>query len=182
MGFADYQPEESRRGLSTAISVREALPDDLAACARLIVTRTGGDVEDRRSRLQADLENPDSYVAVAASGDEVVGYGGVIHHKLTPDHPPGTAPTGYYLIGLIVAPGWRRHGIGELLTVDRMRWTADRADTIWYFANVANLAIQDLHQSLGFEEVTRDFTFPGAPLQPGTAVLLRGLLAPMPGR
>src|SRR5882757_700530 len=53
MGFADYQPEESRRELSTAISVREALPDDRAACARLIVTRTGGDVEDRRSRLQA---------------------------------------------------------------------------------------------------------------------------------
>jgi len=176
MEFADYRPEEPRQGLSTAISVREALPDELAACARLIVSRAGGDVEERRSRLQADLENPNSYVAAAVSGAEVIGYGGVIHHELTPEHPPGTAPTGYYLIGLIVAADWRRHGIGELLTLDRMRWTADRADTIWYFANHANLAIQDLHQSLGFEEVTRDFTFPGAPLQPGTAVLLRAQL------
>lgn len=33
------------------------------------------------------------------------------------------------------------------------------------------------YERFGFEEVTRDFTFPGAPLQPGTGVLLRAPLA-----
>ncbi|WP_185445923.1 GNAT family N-acetyltransferase [Kribbella qitaiheensis] len=146
-------------------------------CARLIVSRAGGSVAERRERLLADLENPDRYVAVACAGDDVVGYGGVIRHQLMSGMPADTAPSGYYLIGLIIAPKWRRYGIGELLTIDRMRWTAERADEIYYFANLANGAILDLHQRFRFEEVTRDFTFPNAPLKPGTCVLLR---APLP--
>ncbi len=125
----------------------------------------------------ADLRDPDRYAVVACAGDEVIGYGGVIHHEVSPGDPPDTAPTGYYLVGLIVAADWRRHGIGELLTVDRMRWAAERADSLYYFANLANSATLDLHHSLGFTEVTRDFTFPGDPLQPGTGVLLRADLA-----
>ena len=179
-GFAAYEPDSTRRPSESAISIREGLEGDLSACAALIVTRTGGPVEERRERLLGDLEAPDRYVTVACAGAgpdaEVVGYGGVIRHELTAEHPPGTAPSGYYLIGLIVAPAWRRHGIGELLTLDRMRWTAERAHTIWYFANVANGATLDLHQRLGFQEVTRDFTFPRAPLTPGNGVLLKAPL------
>lgn len=172
-GFADYQPNVERQPADAAITVRPARLADLEACARLIAPRTGGSIEARTHRLMADLREPDRYAAVACADDEVIGYGGVVHHEVSPDDPPDVAPTGYYLVGLIVAPDWRRHGIGELLTVDRMRWTADRADAVYYFANLANGATLDLHQSLGFTEVTRDFTFPGDPLQPGTGVLLR---------
>lgn len=69
-----------------------------------------------------------------------------------------------------------RHWIGELLTVDRMRWTAERAAAVWYFANVANGATFDLYRRFRFVEVTRDFTFPNAPLAPSTGVLLRATL------
>ncbi|TCO28182.1 ribosomal protein S18 acetylase RimI-like enzyme [Kribbella steppae] len=172
-GFADYQPDVDRQSADATITVRPAELADLEACAGLIVSRTGGSVEARTHRLMADLREPERYAAVACAGDEVIGYGGVIHHEVSPGDPPDMAPTGYYLVGLIVAPDWRRHGIGELLTADRMRWTAERADSIYYFANLANGATLDLHHSLGFTEVTRDFTFPGDPLQPGTGVLLR---------
>ena len=175
-GFADYEPEAIRRTPESAISVRPARSEDLGVCAELIVSRTGGPVEKRRQKLVADLEHPDRYTVVACADDLVVGYASVFRHDLTLEHPAGTAPSGYYLVGLIIAPDWRRQGIGELLTLDRMRWTASRADTIWYFANVANGATLDLHQRLGFEEVTRDFTFPNAPLQPGTGVLLKAPL------
>ena len=143
------------------------------------MSRTGGPAEKRVELLRGDLEDPDRYVAVACAGadDEVIGYGGVIRHVLLPEHPPGTAPTGYYLIGLIISAEWRRRGIGELLTVERMRWAAERADHIYYFANLANGAILDLHEKFGFEEITRDFSFPRAPLKPGTAVLLRAPLS-----
>lgn len=57
-----------------------------------------------------------------------------------------------------------------------MRWTAERADEIYCFANLANRPTLDLHERLRFEEVTRDFSFPGAPLEPGTCVLLRAPL------
>jgi ribosomal protein S18 acetylase RimI-like enzyme len=176
-GFASYDPAATRRPTQTAVAVRAAAPGDLAVCAQLIVSRTGGSADERRERLLADLRAPDRYAAVASAAGQVVGYGGVIRHERSAEHPPDTAPSGYYLIGLIVAPEWRRHGIGDLLTLDRMRWTAERADTIWCFANVANQAILDLHRRFGFEEVTRDFSFPNAPLRPGSAVLLRASLS-----
>ena len=176
-GFADYRPDEFRRPAGVAISVRGAHSDDLEVCARLIVSRTGGSVEARRERLLVDLQSTDRYVAVACAGDEVVGYGGVIRHQVAAGDPPDTAPSGYYLIGLIIAPDWRRRGIGELLTRDRLRWTAERTDHVYTFASLANAAILDLHERFGFQEVTRAFTFPGAPLKPGSCVLLR---APLP--
>lgn len=212
-GFAAYEPDRSRTAApDVRIVVREAQADDLAACARLIVTRTGDAVEEREARLRADLADPDRYIAVACiesamdpdtgpgagtrtgsgvgigvgagggggggegGGGRVIGYAGVIHHQVSPDHPPGTAPSGYYLIGLIIEPHWRRHGIGERLTEARMQWVAQRADSVWYFANHANQSILDLHRRFCFAEVTRDFTFPGAPLVPGTCILLRASL------
>jgi ribosomal protein S18 acetylase RimI-like enzyme len=173
-GFAVYDPDSARLAAEGAILVRPAVSADLDACAELIVTRTGGPVEKRRAMLVEDLQRVDRYVAVACAESEVVGYGGVFRHEFTSEHP--AAPAGYYLVGLIVAPAWRRYGIGELLTLERMRWTAERADEIYYFANVGNGATLDLHQRLGFSEVTRDFTFPKAPLKPGTGVLLKAPL------
>ncbi|MER7247096.1 GNAT family N-acetyltransferase [Kribbella sp. NPDC000426] len=170
-GFAEYQPGVGRQAVE--VGVRPAVPADLQACAELIVTRTGGSAAERRNRLHADLEDPERYIAVAVVGDEVVGYGGVIHHELSPADPPTTAPTGYYLIGLIVSPDRRRSGIGELLTRDRIRWVTERAGEVYTFVNLSNGAIRDLHENFGFTEVTRDFVFPGAPLEPGTCVLLR---------
>jgi len=173
--FADYQPGVGRR--SALVEVRAAEVADLDACAELIVSRTGGSAAERRGRLLADLSDPDRYAVVAVVDSEVIGYGGVIRHEVSPTDPTTMAPTGYYLVGLIVAPAWRRHGIGELLTTQRMRWTAERADAIYYFANLANGATLDLHSRLGFREVTRDFTFPSDPLKPGTGVLLRADLS-----
>jgi ribosomal protein S18 acetylase RimI-like enzyme len=170
-GFAEYRPGARRQ--SVDVKVRAAVEGDLTRCAELIVSRTGGEVDARRRRLEADLASPDKYTVVAEVDGEVVGYAAVIGHTISPDDPPTTAPDGYYLIGLIVAPEWRRHGIGELLTQERLRWTAERADEVYYFANHANSAILDLYQRFNFTELTRDFTFPNAPLEPGTCVLLR---------
>jgi ribosomal protein S18 acetylase RimI-like enzyme len=173
-GFAEYRPGAARQTVD--VVVRPAVEADLGTCAELIVSRTGGSVEQRRQRLEGDLANPERYTVVAEVAGEVVGYGAVIRHQISPADPPTTAPDGYYLIGLIISPDWRRHGIGELLTRERMRWTAERADEIYSFANLANGAILDLNQRFGFTEVTRDFTFPNAPLKPGTCVLLRAAL------
>jgi ribosomal protein S18 acetylase RimI-like enzyme len=57
-----------------------------------------------------------------------------------PDAPANIAPAGYYLTGLLVAPGYRRRGIAEQLTRARMAWTAARVTEIWFFANAANRA------------------------------------------
>lgn len=176
--FAAYDPGPGRRRpAQPAPTIRDATAADVPACAELIVSRTGGDPAARAGRLRRDLGNPDRYQVVAESERGIVGYGAAILHSPAPLAAPDVAPAGYYLIALIVAAHSRRRGIGELLTVRRMHWIQQRADEAWYFANVANGATIDLHRRHGFEEVTRKFSFPGAPLRPGTGVLLRARLS-----
>jgi ribosomal protein S18 acetylase RimI-like enzyme len=176
-GFAAYQPRtgHDRSGTRSAV-IREPLPSELAACAAMIVSRAGGDVDARHDRLAADLAHEDHLLLVAVEGPQVVGFGEVMHFVAPPDAPSDTAPDGYYLAGLFVAPGWRRRGIGELLTTARMAWVARRADTVWYFANGGNGATLDLHQRLGFVEVTRRFAVPGVTFANDDGVLLRARL------
>lgn len=60
------------------------------------------------------------------------------------------APSGWYLLGLVVDQAWRRRGIGEALTTARMAWVATRADRIYYFTAHENRVSQELHRRLGF--------------------------------
>lgn len=177
--FAEYDPAAGQRAPTpSSVLVRPATPADLAVCAALIVSRTGGDPAQREQRLLDELGKPERHHCVADSNGEVVGYAGVMAHAPSALSEPDVAPAGYYLIGLIIDSRWRRRGIGELLTVARMDWVRQRAAEVWYFASLANGATLDLHERLGFQEVSRAFSFPGSPLRAGTGVLLRAPLHP----
>jgi ribosomal protein S18 acetylase RimI-like enzyme len=177
-GFAAYRPRIARERPGTSLAIiREPATTDLAACAAMIVSRTGGDLDARRERLASELANDDHHLLVAAVDHEVVGFGQVMPFIAQPKAPANVAPDGYYLVGLIVAPAWRRRGIGEHLTTARIAWVAQRADAVWYFANAGNGATLDLHHQLGFVEVSRQFTFPGVTFPGGNAALLRAQLS-----
>lgn len=173
-GFAEYDPAaRAPRQTPPPVQVRELTTADVTTCAALIASRGGGDPDVAAGRLRRDLDHPDRHLFVAASGDDVVGYGAVVRHVPSQTDPSDTAPAGYYLVGLMISPRWRRRGIGEVLTTTRIAWVRQHADEVWCFANLANTAVRDLQRRLGFEEVTREFSFPGAPLTPGEVVLLR---------
>ena len=178
-GYARYQPGGTRRRLTAPVTIRPPHEGDLDACAALIVARSGGDVHARRRRLATDLTDPGQYLAIAAVGREVVGFGQVMSFTAGPQPQSDVAPDGYYLVGLIVASDWRRHGIGERLTEARMDWVARRAHVVWAFANAANGPTLDLHRRLGFVEVTHSFTYPGVTFDGGVGVLLCALV-PVP--
>ena len=57
--FAEYEPDAGRQVPDTPIEIRPMGADDLDACAELIVSRTGGPVAERRSRLLSDLQRSD---------------------------------------------------------------------------------------------------------------------------
>lgn len=156
--------------------IRPAAVADLPAAARLAVAERGGEYARVRARLAADLANPDACLLVAETDGEVTAYGRARRFDPPPDAPANVAPPGYYLTGLLVAPKYRRRGIGERLTRARMAWAAARATEIWFFANAANHASLRLHQALGFREVTRDFTYPGVTFTGGIGVLCRASL------
>jgi hypothetical protein len=64
-------------------------------------------------------------------------------------------------------------GLGERLTAARLGWVGQRATECWYFANARNWASRGLHAALGFQDVTRDFWFPGVTFDGGESVLSR---------
>jgi ribosomal protein S18 acetylase RimI-like enzyme len=163
-------------GNPAGLMIRPAAIADLTATACLAVAERGGEYAQWRARFAADLADPDACLLLTEAGGQVTAYGRARRFEPPPDAPANVAPAGYYLSGLLVAPEYRRQGIGEELTRARMAWTAARATEIWFFANAANRASLLLHQGLGFREVTRDFTYPGVTFTGGAGVLCRARL------
>ena len=71
------------------------------------------------------------------------------------------APDGWYLSGVVVSQGFRRRGLGRRLTQSRIDWALGRGGAVHYVVAAGNRASRTLHASLGFREVTADFTLPG---------------------
>jgi len=160
--------------------VRAARSSDLEVCVELALIATGEPTtraDAWRAGLTADIDEPDRLLLVAEIGTEVVGYGRVRTFEPGPDAPLETAPAGFYLVGPFVRGDRRRLGGGLGLTSARMRWIAERADEAWFFSNARNAASIALHRRLGFEEVTRRFSFPCVTFAGGDGILFRAHLA-----
>jgi ribosomal protein S18 acetylase RimI-like enzyme len=158
---------------SGLITVREAHDEDVGACAALAAAERADDPELARARFRADLGMSRRRLLVATVEGRFAGFGRTTHFIPPPGAPSNVAPEGYYVVGLLVDPGWRRRGVGLALTRARMGWAFERAGEVWFFANARNRASLDLHARLGFVEVTRDFAFPGVSFDGGVGVLCR---------
>jgi RimJ/RimL family protein N-acetyltransferase len=143
----------------------------LAVCGANIEAMAGLGLGGRSSGLITVREAHDLFVATVEGC--FVGFGRTTHFIPPAGAPSNVAPEGYYVVGLLVDPGWRRRGVGLALTRARMAWAFQRAAEVWFFANARNLASLDLHARLGFAEVTRDFAFPGVCFDGGVGVLCR---------
>ena len=168
-------PGDPRRPLPDGLAIRAAGPPDVTSIAALAHARDGGEVGTHSAGLERDLAAIDAGAEralwVATSRGTVLAFARAARFVREPDAPSSTAPSGWYLTGLVVAPEHRRRGIGEALTIERIRLLAERTDVIRYFANSRNLATIALHDRLGFVEVTRRFTYPGVVFDGGEGVL-----------
>ena len=181
--FAKYEPSRANAmslGPADGLVIRLTTAADLPQVARIIAEREGGDAEIYLDRLARDLgqvvELPTKSLWVATVGPRVVAQARAGLFTAPEDSPPDIAPPGWYLLGLIVDPAFRRRGVGEALTRVRLEWIAQRSSRAYYFAAAINRATIDLHAKLGFVEVTRDFSFPGVSFTGGTGVLFECLL------
>ena len=171
--WAPDQPGSPRGPWPDGLVIREALLADCPGIAQMSHERDDADVDAERGRCNRDLRDPDRLLLVADVGGELAGFARAGRWEPPRDSPEGTAPAGWYLFGIVVRDGWRRRGIGIELTRQRLAWIRDRAEAAYYFANAGNVASIDLHGKLGFAEVTRDFTFPGASFEGGAGILFR---------
>ena len=100
--------------------------------------------------------DPVRLVMVAEVEGIIAGYGRARYDE-TPDGMQSESfPEGWYLSGLLVAPEFRRNGIGLELTRQRVVWIGKRAQLIRFHTNATNFASIALHEKLGFKEIGRD--------------------------
>lgn len=126
--------------------------DSIDAVGALYAEREG--VSPDQAQLWADqvlerLRGGLGQLITATVDGQMVGYGLVDWMSREP------APGGFYLMGLVVHPSFRRLGIGREITRRRLEWVAARTGTVFYIANASNQATIDLHADFGFREVGR---------------------------
>lgn len=165
--FVEYNPGRPSEARPEGMRIEDAELGDVESIASLIADREGGAVEPFRVSIANQItEPPESCrLHVARVDGLVVGYSRVSWF----DAP--SLPTGWYLSGLIVAPEFRRHGIGRALTEHRLRWLSSRCETVYYFVNERNRASVDLHAALGFREIQRGIAVPGCTFEGGVGIL-----------
>jgi ribosomal protein S18 acetylase RimI-like enzyme len=180
--FAAYLPKlanRPREPIPDALQIREGELRDVEALGRLFGHREGLDYQEAEARVRRwfDLPAGPNLLLVADNAGELVGYGRAAF--LAKPQLPGFehVPAGWYLTGVIVDERFRRRGIGELLTERRLSWIFERAKVVYFFANSLNFASIDLHRRLGFEELQRGFSFPGAVFAGGGGGILYRALA-----
>lgn len=179
--FADFLPRQdgqARRLCPAGMVVRPAMPEDVDGLARLICEREGRDFADEQARRSTELRSypaADRLLLVAMVNGDLVAFGRAKFIKsvqFAPGESTGPVPEGWYLMGMIVDPAWRRRGIGEEITRCRLKWIAQFATEAFYFVNSLNRASIELHRNLGFELVQSNFHFPGAHFSGGGGGLL----------
>jgi ribosomal protein S18 acetylase RimI-like enzyme len=153
-GFAQWQPHRTRT--DEQFMVRLGTEVDVAQCVSLIGAVGLDDPNAWLDTLRTTVrDGVERVLFVAEARGEIVGYGRAVRGRAPVD------PAGWYLLGVTVAPQWRRKGIGEALTLRRMQWVAERADAVYYFTHRDNLVSQALHERLGFHETQASFVPPG---------------------
>lgn len=171
--FAPYEPAVPRSTTPEDLIVRPGTAGDVDQCVALLIAVRGEDPAAWLPMFRRTLASPDKLLVVAEIDGQIVGYARAVLFLRAPDGPADTAPDGYYLMGLVVHPAWRRRGIAERLTLARMAWAWARTDVVWYFAAAGNRPSLTLHSRLGFREVTREFSYPGLTFSGRTGVLCR---------
>lgn len=157
--FAAHDPDA--HGSPLPITIAPLSPEHLEGCVALAVQREGGDPAAWRASLEQGIEGADRATFVGLAEGRVVGYATVGWLVPGAGDPGSQAPDGWYLLGLIVDPRFRRRGVGRRLTEERLRWLRGRTEKVWYFASSANQASIDLHSEFGFRLTTENLELPG---------------------
>lgn len=127
--FADYRPDQS--GTQRLVDVLVMTPAHIEECAALAIARDGGGPVAWIASFERNLTAHDRVTFVGLLGHRVVGYGTAGWFAPHTIGSGSTIPNGWYLLGLVVDPQVRRHGIGRQLTIARLGWLQQRTPQVW---------------------------------------------------
>lgn len=145
------------------MQIRELLQGDHDGVSRVCAASA-------RSRWTPTMleDKPQRIVLVASIQDRIAGVAKTHFHPTS----DGDAPAGNYLGGIVVAPEFRRLGVGASLTRARLNWIWADATVAYYFTNEHNVASIGMHQALGFQEVGRFGAIHGVSADDGVSRLV----------
>ena len=174
--FAQYDPRpagEARLPLPAGLRIEPATPCDAQGIALLLAERNAIPLAEAEQSVARwlSLSPVDHLLLVARDRLTIVAYARVAYVKTPPDPEFHHVPAGWYLLGIVRHGNWRRQGIGEALTRERLSWIGQRTPRAYYFVNSTNRASIDLHARFGFLPVLHNFRFPQAHFSGGTGVL-----------
>lgn len=179
--FATYEPRV-RSSLNYHVQLIPADRSHVTGIAKLIADRNDIDIDLLIRKLSNAFEKGErelflQQIFVAMYDDQVVGYGKC--KLMVPDEIEGAfgLPEGWYLMGTIVDPRYRRQGIGRRLVQARLRWIREMSNYAYYYVNSMNEASIRLHADFGFKEISRTFGFPGLSFKGGKGILFEAKLS-----
>lgn len=146
------------------IVVRLAEPRDVDQCAHLAELDGAGETSEWASTFHRTVSDDqrERVLFVAVVGASVVGYARAVRLFGTSSEE-GATPPGWYLLGIVVEPGFRRRGTGSRLTTARLTWLRQRVAEAYFFTAPTNVASIRLHIEAGFDRL------PGVTRVPSTA-------------
>ncbi len=177
--FASFRASPERRP-EIEFKIRLAVASDIEGLAQLAAQRDSGDVVRHRERM-ADRVAQDKavgslFIAESKSG-QLLAFGAI--EKLafaeagaSESDGPALVPDGWYLTGVVVTPSARRAGIATALTLARVA-NHSAVSPLRFVVNANNRASIALHDALGFEFESQDFTMPGVTFTGGKGHLFR---------
>lgn len=148
---------------------------------RIKLAHSGGESSRITAIFQQDMtemkSGSEKLLLVAEIGGEIVGYARAGLFVAPEKNKDIWAPEGYYLLGVLVKPSFRRQGVATELTRARLTWISQRADHAWFFANAANETSVLFHKRFGFTENSRCFSYPGVSFVGGQGILFSIMLS-----
>lgn len=180
--FEKYQRRKSgnRKSSLEGLRIRRAELRDVPALARINWLRENGVLETHIEKFEQEMKiaRPDKHLLIVAEQNKnILGYARAVYFVPKKDAPANICPEGWHLTGLIVDPRYRKLGIASELTAKRLSHIASIAVEAYYFANAKNPVSIELHKPFGFEEISRDFTYPGVEFEGGEGILFRADLS-----
>lgn len=178
--FEEYSPDKrspAQNAILKKLHIRKAKTDDTAGIAELTAQREQRPILEVLAIINDELarmENSDrAILSVAEIDGRIVGFARATYFQPDDKAPVNSCPEGWYLTGVIVDPEFRRAGIASKLTTSRLEQIAEKANQAYYFANAQNRVSIELHEKLGFQEISRDFSYPGVNFVGGQGILFR---------
>ena len=175
-GFVPRTSAMGPRQAPTDLEVRLATVEDAPAIAIISAAREGlvaHEIEPRvRGELAAGTFGTSHATWVATTGGRIVCYARLRRDEGGRDDEPQAAPSGWYLMGVVVSPAARRQGVGAALLEARLAWAAERTDHVLTMTSEANRASRALLESHGFRVIVEDVHHPRVTFQSGRGLLL----------